>query len=300
MRFCPGRGAALEAYNEKVDYENPLLSLRIFQTKREDDLFIGWHYHREVELLLIDQGELDVYTEDDYYHLEPGDIVVIGSSQLHRDRSTSRGLLEYYVLQFDLDQFFDHSTMPYIRFFTETKNPLSKINYIFSEKPEAKREIARCIKDIFSEAKTKSAGYELAVNILIKTILLHLLRSDTRHTLAEHDDFDRARLKPVFDYVEANLTGRIHVDQVCRLANMSYYYFVKFFKKSVGLSFTEYVNYRKIKWAERILLTEDRSISEIGDVIGIPNMAHFYKMFKKYNDCSPKEYQKKMLAWNRR
>ncbi|CAM4327066.1 helix-turn-helix transcriptional regulator [Paenibacillus tarimensis] len=289
----------MEAYNEKVDFENPLLSLRIFRSIREDDLFISWHYHREIELLLIDQGELDVYIEDEYHHLTPGDIVVIGSSQLHRDKSTS-GPLDYYVLQFDIDQFFDHSTMQYIRFFTETKNPLSRINYIFKERPHVKEKIAGFIREIFEEAAAKPPGYEMAVSILIKNILLLLLRNDPERALEEGEDFDRIRLKPVFDYVEANLTSRIHVDHVCKLANMSYYYFVKFFKKAVGLSFTEYVNYRKIKWAERILLTEDRSISEIGEKIGIPNMAHFYKMFKKYNDCSPKEYQKKMLAWNRK
>ncbi|MNR56948.1 HTH-type transcriptional activator Btr [compost metagenome] len=86
---------------------------------------------------------------------------------------------------------------------------------------------------------------------------------------------------------------------MCKLANMSYYYFVKFFKKAIGLSFTEYVNYRKIKWAERILLTKDLSIADVGERIGMPNMAHFYKTFKKYNDCSPKQYQRKMLEWDR-
>jgi YesN/AraC family two-component response regulator len=59
------------------------------------------------------------------------------------------------------------------------------------------------------------------------------------------------------------------------------------------------VNFRKIKWAERILLTKDLSISEVGERIGMPNMAHFYKMFRKYNECSPKEFQKKMLAWGK-
>jgi AraC-like DNA-binding protein len=99
--------------------------------------------------------------------------------------------------------------------------------------------------------------------------------------------------------VENRLTDRIQVEEVCKIANMSYYYFVKFFKKTIGMSFTEFVNYRKIKWAERILLTKDLSITEVGERIGMPNMAHFYKMFKKYNDCSPKQFQRKMLDWNR-
>ncbi len=294
-----GGASALEVYNEKVLYENPLLSLRIFQSQREDNLLINWHYHRELELLLVQSGSMEVFVEEDVFRLEAGDVAIIGANQLHRDRS-SADRLDYIVLQFDLEQFFDHSTMPYMRYFTETNHPLSQVNYIFKENSSVKEAIADCVREILSEATVKQTGYELAVNMLIKKILLLMLRNDKRKVLAEQEDFDRVRLRPVLSFVEQHLTDRIQVEEVCKLANMSYYYFVKYFKKSIGLSFTEYVNYRKIKWAERILLTKDLSVSEVGDRIGMPNMAHFYKMFKKYNDCSPKEFQKRMLAWGGR
>jgi AraC-like DNA-binding protein len=287
----------LEAFNEKVAYENPLLSLRIFQTMRNDDSYTNWHYHKQLELLLILEGHLDVYVAEESFHLSAGDVLLIGASELHRDRSSS--FLDYIVLQFDLEQFFDHSTIPYMRYFSETQMPLSKANYIFAENSGVKQQAVSCIQQILNEATRKETGYELAVSILIKQILLLLLRNDSRKVLIEQDNFDRVRLKPVLDYVENHLTDRIQVEEVCKIANMSYYYFVKYFKKTIGLSFTEYVNYRKVKWAERILLTKDLSISEVGERIGMPNMAHFYKMFKKYNDCSPKQFQRKMLVWNR-
>jgi AraC-like DNA-binding protein len=186
-----------------------------------------------------------------------------------------------------------------MRYFSETQKPLSKANYIFQESSTVKQQTASCIQQILNEATRKETGYELAVSVLIKQILLLLLRHDSRKVLIEQDNFDRLRLKPVLDYIENHLTDRIQVEEVCKIANMSYYYFVKYFKKTIGLSFTEYVNYRKVKWAERILLTKDLSISEVGERIGMPNMAHFYKMFKKYNDCSPKQFQRKMLVWNR-
>lgn len=287
----------MEAINEKVVYENPLLSIRIFRTLRDEGGFTNWHYHKQLELLLIMEGQLEVYLEEDSYQLDPGEVIIIGDSELHRDRSSK--VLDYIVLQFDLEQFFDHSSIPYMRYFSETHTPLSKANYIFRENEEIKKQTAACIEGILEEVKRKDTGYELAVSILIKQILLLLLRGDTRKMLVEQDNFEKIRLKPVLDYVENHLNDRIQVEEVCKIANMSYYYFVKYFKKTIGLSFTEYVNYRKVKWAERILLTKDLSISEVGEKIGMPNMAHFYKMFKKYNDCSPKQFQRKMLTWQR-
>ncbi len=287
----------MQFYNEIVHYENPFLSMKIFQCRRNVDAIGNWHYHKELEILLVLEGVLDVYIEEEFHSLKSGDVLLIGSSQLHRDRSYEDGNLNYIVFQFDIEQYFDQSTMPYIKYFTDTNRPLSRLNYIFTEHPEARRDIYDCVTEIYKESQTKSEGYEIAVSIFIRKIVLTLLRNDTRKLLNYKDDADLARLKPVLDYVEQNITEKIHVEDASKFANISYYYFVKYFKKVLGMSFTEYVNYKKIKRAERILLTNNMSVAQVGEAIGMPNMAHFYKMFKKYNNCSPHEYRKKMLEW---
>jgi AraC-like DNA-binding protein/mannose-6-phosphate isomerase-like protein (cupin superfamily) len=289
----------MQAVREKVEYENPLLSLKIWQATRNEVGNIAWHYHPECELMLVKSGRLDIDLSDETYTLQTGDVVILGNSQLHRDRNTG-GILDYIVLQFDLNTFFDQSTIPYLQYFNETKVPLSTMNYVFRENPKANEEAAECIRQIHKEAIEKDSGYELAVNLLIKKLLLILIRNDNRGLLADQDRVERIRLKPVLDFVESSIDDRIAVDDACKLANMSYYYFVKFFKKIMGMSFTEYVNFRKIKRAEQLLLTRDLSVTEVGDQIGMANMAHFYKMFKRFNGCSPKEFQRKMLAWGRR
>jgi AraC-like DNA-binding protein/mannose-6-phosphate isomerase-like protein (cupin superfamily) len=288
----------LQPVKEKIEYENPLLSLKIWQMMRDADRTLNWHYHPECELLLVQNGRLDIELSGETYIMAAGDVVILGSSQLHRDRSYG-GPLDYIVLQFDLQSFFDQSTIPYLQYFNETKVPLSAMNYIFRNNPRAQSEAADCIREIHQEALRKESGYELAVNLLIKKLLLILIRNDELGLLAGQDRVERIRLKPVLDYVESSIDHRITVDDACRLANMSYYYFVKFFKKIMGMTFTEYVNFRKIKRAEQLLLTRDLSVSEVGDQIGMANMAHFYKMFKRFNGFSPKEFQRKMLAWGR-
>ncbi|TFE27811.1 helix-turn-helix domain-containing protein [Cohnella luojiensis] len=288
----------MQAVRENIEYENPLLSLKIWQTSRNDVGSITWHYHPECELFLVQAGRLEVDLSNETYSMQEGDVVILGNSQLHRDRNPGNAV-EYIVLQFDLHSYFDQSTIPYLQYFNETKVPLSSMNYIFRENTEARNAAAECIRQIHQEALRKESGYELAVNMLIKKILLILIRNDNRGLLADQDRVERIRLKPVLDFVESRIVEKISVEDACGLANMSYYYFVKFFKKIMGLSFTEYVNFRKIKRAEQLLLTRDMSVSEVGDQIGMANMAHFYKMFKRFNGCSPKEFQRKMLAWGR-
>lgn len=278
--------------NEKIDYENPLLSLKIFRSKRKQNEIGGWHFHKELEILLVIDGCLEVHIEDEVYSMEKGDVILIGSHQLHRDRTYDQNNLEYMVLQFDIQQYFDQSTVSYIKYFSETKRPLSHLNYIFKKNTEAQQVVFACAQEIYHESQAKIEGYEIAVTMLIKKIILTLIRNDTEKSLNYHNDYELHRLKPVLDYIEEHLSDKITVDDAAKIINMSYYYFVKYFKKVLGMTFTEYVNFKKIKKAERILLTKEMTISHVGESIGLPNMAHFYKLFKKYNHCSPNEFRK--------
>ncbi|WP_282940059.1 AraC family transcriptional regulator [Paenibacillus sp. RC67] len=282
-----------EARNELVIYQNPLLFLKVWELQRNNVHIGDWHYHKEVELLAILQGDLDVYTKNTALTLHDGDVFILGSSQLHRsDRSTAP--LRYVVLQVNLAQYLDQSTLPFLHGFSELTNPLDDLNYIFSNYPDARREAHHLILHIFEEMQGKRRGYEMAIAIAVKSLMLLLVRNDKQGLLKGSEDIEIIRLKPVLNYVDAHIGEKITVHDVCSLLNLSYHYFVKYFKKVMGVTFVDYVNFKRIKMAECMLLTQDLSIVEVGCSVGIPNVAQFYKMFKRYNPCSPKEFRSRL------
>jgi AraC-like DNA-binding protein/mannose-6-phosphate isomerase-like protein (cupin superfamily) len=288
----------MEVHNENIQYDHPFMHVRVFESSRENTEFIHWHFHKEIEFLAVLDGGLEVSVDDGIHLLKRGDLLLIGSSQLHRDRAIHElGKLHYVVFQFDIQNYLEQSSLPYYRYFADPAVPLSRLNYIFEDNEAIKSAVYNSVIEIFDENRNKNEGYEIAVSMLIQKIILTLLRGDTRKMLHQRESSEFIRLKPVIDYINANLTGRVQVEEASRVANISYYYFVKYFKKVFGMSFLDYVNYHRIKRAERILLTKDISVSQVGEEIGMPNMAHFYKIFKKYNGCSPNEYRKKMLEW---
>lgn len=236
----------MKIHNEKIDYENPLLSLKVFKMARgpHSDAAYTWHYHKEVEFLAVHHGSMEVHIEEDVFEIKAGDVIMIGPSQLHRDRNQEQ--LEYTVLQFDVHPYFEQSTMAYLRFFIDDNMPLSKMNSMFRAE-HVRRSVYQCISEIYEEALTKTPGYEIAVNLLIKKILLTLLRSEEGLKLSSKPNPELLRLRPVLDYIDEHVDDKISVEEASRIANMSYYYFVKFFRKTMGMSFTEFVNYKKIK-----------------------------------------------------
>ncbi|MNG23163.1 HTH-type transcriptional activator Btr [compost metagenome] len=101
-------------------------------------------------------------------------------------------------------------------------------------------------------------------------------------------------IRSLITYVDDHLTEKIDMVVASQIAGMSYSYFSKYFKKKMGSSFTDYVNQKRISKAERLLVTENRSVNEIAESVGIENMAHFYELFKRFNGCTPKQYLRKM------
>ncbi|MCM3217834.1 AraC family transcriptional regulator [Niallia taxi] len=288
-----------ELVNEVVHYENPLLSLKVWEINEEPAYTAAieketWHFHKEVEFLAIIEGNLAIQHQYQSTVIGEGDTYIMGASQPHRTCKQFEGNLRYIVFQVDLLKHFDQSILPYLHCFSEVTTPLQHLNYIFNQNDATKKQVYNLIIEIYMEAQKKEKGYEIAINAAIKKLLLLLIRNDEENLLKFADADSFTRLKPVLDYIEDHLKDKLFVEEACAILNLSYHYFIKYFKKSMGVSFIDYVNLKRIKKAELLLLTSEKSIMEISFDVGISNIAQFYKLFKRHNLCSPKEYRLRM------
>ncbi|MEX2415955.1 MAG: AraC family transcriptional regulator [Paenibacillaceae bacterium] len=294
--------------HEKVVYQNPFLCIRIWQiegpalsdqeiisqekaasTKGKESLI--WHYHKEVEFLLVLRGAMTVYLPEEQFVVQQGDVVILGSCEPHTTQQCSVEPLRYLVFQFDLQKHMDQSTVSNMKYFSNVLRPLSRLNYIVRGNESVREQIAQCIMNIYKETDQQEKGYELAVSAMIKNIFLLLIRNDSQLLLNYHHDPFMERIQPVLQYIDEHLAEKILIEDVMKQVNLSYYYFIKVFKKAIGMSFTDYVNFKRIKKAEQMLLTEDRSIAEVAELVGISNLGHFYDMFRRFNNCSPKQFK---------
>ncbi|RKN80549.1 helix-turn-helix transcriptional regulator [Paenibacillus ginsengarvi] len=291
----------MDIYKEPIHYQNPILCIKVwkFEGRRASPprpiQDVRWHYHKEVELILVLEGSHEVHTPGHTYLLHEGDVVLIGSSQLHRTRVLTDKVV-YIVLHVDLEPYFDPAMMRYYRHFSEVHHPLEELNYMFKENANVRAEVGGIIERMHDEIIGKSAGYEIAASMYIKHLLLTLLRGDTRGLLQAHDSVDPLVMKPIIEYVDSHLAEKIEMEQVSHIAGMSYFYFSKYFKRAMGSSFTDYVNRKRIAKAERLLVTSGQNVGDIARAVGIENMAHFYELFKRFNGCTPKQYLHKIDA----
>ena len=93
------------------------------------------------------------------------------------------------------------------------------------------------------------------------------------------------------EFIDNNLDKRLTLDQVSGKVYLSDYYFSKLFKRETGLSFSVYLNARKIQKAMILLKESDNSINEISDALGFTRLSYFSQTFKKYTGYAPTKYR---------
>ncbi|WP_261301410.1 AraC family transcriptional regulator [Paenibacillus andongensis] len=286
----------MNLYKEPILYEDPLLRIQVLSFNSMQICQHGWHFHPQTEIIAVRSGTMEIHTPAEVYHLRAGDVLVLGSNQPHLDLRKQNDFVDYVALQFELEAFFDSNMLPYLYLFQESMVPLVELNTLFKENLELRQQFYNTVIELQQEHQQRQRGYELAINYLVKKCIFLLLRHDKIGMLRPSRSINDSNVKPVLDYVEAHLSDKISAEQACQLVNFSYTYFLKYFKQIMSISFTDYVIHRRIKYAERLLLTEDLSIAQIAEQVGLPNLSHFYKLFKRLHQCSPKSFKDSMIA----
>ena len=101
-------------------------------------------------------------------------------------------------------------------------------------------------------------------------------------------------MKTVLKYVENHYTEKLTIDDMAELTYYSKSHFMKFFKKTMGTSFTAYLNSYRLTIAARLLLQSDDTILSIAADVGFDNLSYFNRAFKKQYGKTPSVYRSSM------
>ena len=78
--------------------------------------------------------------------------------------------------------------------------------------------------------------------------------------------------------------------------HLSRFYFCTLFKRSTGVTFTEYLTRVRIERVKELLVNPNLRISEIAFQAGFQSLTHFNRTFLKLTGESPTEYRQRFRA----
>lgn len=264
-------------------------------TNRADNE-IPWHYHGEIEVIYISEGNMQVQIPGKTFHLKEGEGLFINSNILHH------AIAEPYC---EL-----HSLVFSDALITGTKNSVFSKKYIdplthlsasdgclLCPDGNWQQKIITHFITAFEAMAAAAFGYEFLVRDHLSqlcVLLYHQYESGNSKNQSASNT-DEIRIRKMLDFIHDHYAEDLELSQIARSADVGERECLRSFQRAIQISPIQYlIKYRLMQGASALLDNSNRSIAEISIQCAFNSPSNFSKMFKRFFECTPREYQKNM------
>lgn len=137
-----------------------------------------------------------------------------------------------------------------------------------------------------AEFLMEKEGYFHILKSSLSMLLIYIWRSAQKPTYLKNKKFI-----DILNYIEI-APFNLSIHDVASKFEYSDDYFSTLFKREIGITFTEYINKKRVNKSIELLTTTNMTIEAICLTIGLNEKKHFYNIFKKYTGKTPGEFRK--------
>jgi len=273
------------------------LDVRFFLLNRKHD--VPMHRPDHLELIYIESGEVVYQYEDRQLVLRRGDIVLVGNNAYHRCRKTSDSRPQRSAVISFLPSVIDagHASDEETRYLLPFTFDASLVPNVLRAPNEISSQIFDLIQRIHAELPVDSEWTHLAIKTYLKMILVLLgnsLRGEWQGHRAEFiDQYSARRLRPVFELVEQDYYRPLTVEEAADVAGLSRWHFMRLFKQVTRQSFVDYLRHFRISKAQELLISTDKSISDVSQRTGFCDQSYFGTVFRSLSHMTPLTYRRR-------
>ena len=238
--------------------------------------------------LWVRENEKAIYINHSTHKLYKDDIIFINERiphKTHTPKGNSTFLLQFNPMRLSDD----HLNLNLIPFQTKKTVPF----FIFRANTELNAIFRNCFTRILTEYTQQKKSYGFFLKAIVSEIIAILYRYeilDEPETLYSSKHIER--ILPVLDYLQKHYADSIKLDDMSALINVENSYFCRLFKKTMNISFMEYLYLVRLSHAEKLLLNSNKNITEIAYEVGFSSPAYFTKTFRERKGYTPTFYKK--------
>ena len=267
--------------------------------RNEDSFNPAFHFHPELELVLIKEGHGRRIIGNRIDPFEKGDMVFIGSNLPHiwvNDDTSgghrARSVVAHFRKEIFSDEFYEmKESRERARFFDLAARGI-QITGATRDKVGRKLDIL-----------VRQRGFR---RILLLLEILHILATspdcrcitDDIYTPGSKNNKEDAtdRLSEIYRYVQNNFHKDISLKDISSIAGLTPQSFCRWFKKSTSKHFFDYLNEVRIFNACEMLIGSTTPVAGIAYYCGYNTISNFNKLFKEATGLTPGEFRKKSSA----
>jgi len=250
------------------------------------DVIAHWHY--EIEILMVLEGEVKVKREAQTLTLKQNDLCLINSNELHRIKGNEDNIV--LAIQFSPALLsFSYPDLKNVTFDCCSVNSSESEQRVF--------DLLRChLAKLTLEFTRQQAWFKFSIETELYSLLGSLLKMVPYECLEEKQHSTREkeleRLTRIITFIGENYQNKVQLQEIAAHECISLFHLSRFFKERMGLSFQEYLfEFRTYQSAKQLLQTE-KTIADVAADCGFTDIKLFYKKFKLKYQCTPASFRK--------
>lgn len=254
----------------------------------------SWHYHTQLELVMICKGTGSLYLGDTIKDFAEGTCVLIGSDIPHF--WLFHNMLEAHETQ-SIDCVVIHFNYDFAGEELFTTPELSVINNLLIQSEKGliftipmNAKIVELFNLSVDSTKASKFTYLISILDLLTTYDKENIVSDNYSQL--NNSNDEQRMKNVMNYIRDNYSTKIELNDLSNEAKMTKNSFCRYFKQKTGKTPTVFINELRIAHACRLLKNTDMTLKQICFDSGFNNFVSFHKIFKQQTNQTPLYFRK--------
>lgn len=262
---------------------------------------IRWHWHDEIEIVVVTEGEITFHSEDCSINLQKGDGIFINQNLLHSISAPSDQTAKIITTVFHPAYLFGYGqTSMSVKYLTPILENPHMHHFVFKKEDHRQSPVWTYIHELFYVYKKREYTYEILCKSLLCNIWSHLLKeyyySIPSQKQTKRIVNDEQRIKQAIMYIEEHFKEPITLDDIADSIHISKGECCRCFKRSLKVTPFEYLNKYRIFYATKMIQRKDEcsnSISTLAISVGFSNISYFNKVFRKYIGMTPTEYRQK-------
>jgi len=260
-----------------------------------------WHYHPELELHYIKQGEGIRFIGDNISNFSSDEMLLLGENLPHTWKShdaylqpQSKLAVETTVMHFlpnCLGQEFLSLPESYqlTQLIEKAKNGL----LIYGE---TKWKLLALLEATYKAVNLERISLFLAIlNTLAETKEYEPITSS--HAFYQSNQLETDRLNQIYTYTLKHYMKNISLTEIASLSCLSITSFCRYFKMMTNKTYTDFLTEIRVSYACKLLIeNKSLTVESVGNETGFNNASNFFRQFKKMVGITPKAYRKKYIV----
>ena len=271
-------------YDEQCHVKTQLANIKSFPI----------HNHPDFQVIYVLEGELSLQQFYTNSRMQPGSIHIVHPDDVHAMEGITDDNLAI-ILYLDSEYFetiFPHFT-----------NTVFVTNLDEVPNQEAFDLLKEQIFSIIAEDIDHSPGYVGRMNNAAVSMINTLIKFFRGFSIdpsskvyvhqTSHDYMQIDRVSRIIQYLYENYPFKVSLTEIAEQEQISAYYLSHVFQKLVGMNFRDFLSLVRVEMSEAMLLSTDKSISQIAQAVGFSDTKYYTRHFYTHMGCHPKEYRRK-------